>query len=155
MDRQINSQWKVELPKCVAPTTVYTMQQMVNGRFLDADTSGTWKAVTRPAQNTNSQRWRFTRVSDSVYTIQQMINGRYLDAYKSAGDENGVVTRTAQGDSTQRWILLPSGEEGVYTIQQQWAGFFLDARTDNWEAVATRHAQGDATQQWKLVMVAA
>jgi len=80
------------------------------------------------------------------YTIRQKSNGRFMDAYTS-GNDFSAVTRPAQNNSTQRWILSPVG--GVYTVQQRSNGRFMDAHeTSNDYSVVTRTAQNNDTQRW-------
>jgi hypothetical protein len=85
-----------------------------------------------------------------VYTIQQQSNGRFVDAHEIAGKDFALVTRTAQNNDTQRWILTPLG--GVYTIQQQSNGRFVDAHEIEGKdfALVTRTAQNNDTQRWVL-----
>ncbi len=64
----------------------------------------------------------FPPLSPGLYTIQQKVNNRFLDAYETTQNDFNVVTRTAQNNSTQRWILTPVGS--VYTIQQKSNGQF-------------------------------
>jgi len=92
-------------------------------------------------------------VLGGVYTIQQACNGRYVDAYTStaASHEYDLVTRPAQNDDTQKWIITPLGNN-VYTIQQKYNNRYVDAYT--YEALSheynlvTRGAQDDNTQRW-------
>jgi hypothetical protein len=37
--------------------------------------------------------------------VRQLSNGRLLDAYASSADDHGVVTRAAQDDDSQRWLI--------------------------------------------------
>lgn len=41
----------------------------------------------------------------AVYTIQQVAPHRFLDAHEGADRDFSVVTRSAQGNSTQRWLI--------------------------------------------------
>jgi hypothetical protein len=86
-----------------------------------------------------------------VYTIQQKSNNRFWDAHESSGNDFSVVTRTAQNNDTQRWILTPVG--GVYTIQQKSNSRFVDAHesSGNDFSVVTRTAQNNDTQRWVLM----
>ena len=127
----------------------YTIQQVSNGRYLDAHmvSSDDFRVVTRNAQNNPTQLWVFKRKADGVYTIQQLANMRYLDAHEGTHD-NSIVTRPAQGNTTQQWKVqkLPNG---TFTIQQRSNGRFMDAHEgikDN--DVVTRNAQGNNTQRW-------
>ena len=85
-----------------------------------------------------------------VYTIQQQSNGRFVDAHEIEAKDFALVTRAAQNNDTQRWILTPVG--GVYTIQQKSNGRFVDAHEIEGKnfALVTRTAQNDDTQRWVL-----
>jgi hypothetical protein len=44
---------------------------------------------------------------DGTFTVRQKSNGRLVDAHEVAANDFSVVTRTAQGNDTQRWIVDP------------------------------------------------
>ena len=84
-----------------------------------------------------------------LYTIQQQSNGRFVDAHEHSGEDFGLVTRPAQNNRTQRWMLIPVG--GVFTIQQKSNGRFVDAHEHSGEdSLVTRTAQNNDTQKWVL-----
>ena len=85
-----------------------------------------------------------------VYTIQQKSNNRFVDAHEIAGKDFAIVTRPAQNNDSQRWILKPLG--GVYTIQQKSNSRFVAAHEIAGRdfALVTRSAQNDNTQKWVL-----
>ena len=130
----------------------YTIQQMSNGRFLDAHETGSdFSVVTRGSQENFSQQWILRHLGDQTYKIQQKVNGRYLDAHQSSANDFSVVTRTNQNNDTQEWILTPIG--GIYTIQQQSRGRYLDAwqsSSKDFSAVTRLNQQND-TQLWVLI----
>ena len=86
-----------------------------------------------------------------IYTIQQQSNSRFVDAHEYAGKDFALVTRPAQNNDTQRWILRPVG--GVYTLRQQSNGRFVDAHEYAGKdfALVTRPAQNNDTQRWILM----
>jgi hypothetical protein len=87
--------------------------------------------------------------AQTIVTIQQVSNNRFVDAHEHAGEDFRVVTRTAQNNDTQLWIMtLVSGQ--VYTFQQLSNGRYLDAHEHSGEdfRLVTRPAQNNATQQW-------
>ena len=88
-----------------------------------------------------------------VYTIQQKSNNRYLDAHVTQARDYAVVTRTAQNNDTQRWILTLSGTN-TYTIRQRSNARYLDAHVTQARdyAVVTRTAQNNDTQRWILTL---
>lgn len=94
-----------------------------------------------------------TVLKAGTYTIQQKSNNRFVDAHENAGNDFRVVTRTAQNDDTQRWLLKPLG--GVYTIRQESSGRYLDAHEVSAKdfALVTRPVQNDDTQLWMLKQV--
>ena len=87
---------------------------------------------------------------DTIYTIQQKSNGRFVDAHVSAANDFSLVTRSAQNNDTQKWILTPVG--GIYTIQQKSNGRFVDAHVSAGQdfSLVTRPVQNNATQRWIL-----
>ena len=62
-----------------------------------------------------------------------------------------MVTRTAQSNDTQRWVVMPTGD-GSFTIQQLSGRRFVDAyeSATNDFSVVTRTVQNDDTQRWLI-----
>lgn len=89
-------------------------------------------------------------LKQGVYTIRQKSNNRFMDAHESSANDFSVVTRTAQNNDTQRWIIRPVG--GIYTIQQKSNNRFIDAHESatNDFSVVTRTTQNNDTQRWIL-----
>ena len=69
------------------------------------DDNNDFAAVTRPAQNNNSQLWIVVATGDGSHTMRQLRNGRFLDAHELEANDFGAVTRTAQNNDTQRWLF--------------------------------------------------
>jgi hypothetical protein len=90
-------------------------------------------------------------LDQGVYTVQQKSSGRFMDAYQSEAGDFSAVTRTAQNDDTQRWLLTPVGE--VYTVQQKSSGRFVDAHQDSGHdfSVVTRTAKNNDAQRWVFI----
>jgi hypothetical protein len=93
---------------------IHTVRQKSSGRLLDAyQSSGhDFSAVTRPAQNNDTQRWRFTPIG-MVHTIQQLSSDRFLDAQRSSADDYSAMTRADQDNDTQRWVAMHVAGEPV------------------------------------------
>jgi nitrogen fixation protein FixH len=93
------------------------------------------------------------RQLSGVYTIQQMSNDRYVDAHENSKNDYALVTRPAQNNDTQRWILTPLGDN-VYTIQQKRNRRYVDAHENskNNYRLVTRPAQENDTQRWILTL---
>ncbi|TXH20830.1 MAG: hypothetical protein E6Q95_04930 [Chitinophagaceae bacterium] len=89
-------------------------------------------------------------IQNGVYTIQQKSNNRFVDAHEYAAKDFSVVTRTAQNNSTQRWLIKPIG--GIFTIQQKSNNRYVDAHEIESKdfTVVTRTAQNNSTQRWIL-----
>ena len=85
-----------------------------------------------------------------LYTIQQQSNGRFMDAHENSGKDFALVTRTAQNNRTQRWMLIPVG--GVFTIQQKSNSRLMDAHENSGKdfGLVTRPPQNNDTQKWVL-----
>jgi protease II len=83
-----------------------------------------------------------------LYTIQQQSNGRFVDAHEYSGKDFGLVTRPAQNNRTQQWIVIPVG--GVFRIQQKSNGRFVDAYQSSGKdfALVTRPAKNNDAQRW-------
>lgn len=93
-------------------------------------------------------------VSPGIHTVRQKSSGRFVDAHEHDGRDFAVVTRTAQGNDTQRWRFTPVGT--VYVIQQASSQRFLDAYQSDGQDfdVVTRADQGNDTQRWVALPVA-
>ena len=94
------------LPLPLAAGT-YSVRQKSSNRFLDAHQNSPhdFSVVTRPAQNNDTQRWRFTPVG-MVHTIQQLSSDRFLDAHENTAKDYSAVTRGDQGDDSQKWVAM-------------------------------------------------
>ena len=85
----------------------------------------------------------------TLCTIQQQSNNRFLDAHDTAANDFRLVTRTAQNNDTQIWILTPLGNN-TFTLQQKSNSQFMDAHEIESKdfALVTRTAQNNNTQRW-------
>jgi len=74
-----------------------------------------------------------------------------VDAHQTEQKDFAVVTRPAQNNDTQRWVLTPLGDD-TYTIKQKSSGRFVDAHeiVERDFAVVTRSAQNNDTQRWVI-----
>jgi hypothetical protein len=90
-------------------------------------------------------------VTHQVLAQALIANGRYVDAHESDGQDFRLVTREAQNNDSQRWVLLPS-TAGSFTIQQLVNARFVDAHEDSAHdfSVVTRPAQNNDSQRWIL-----
>jgi len=90
------------------PDGEYTIQQTNTMRFLDAgeDAYNDYRAVTRPGQDNDSQKWVITATVDGAYTIQQKVNMKFLDAYEDSYNDYRAAMREAQDNDSQKWLLI-------------------------------------------------
>jgi hypothetical protein len=129
-------------------------------RYLDAyDSDNDNRAVTRPLQDNPSQWWYLARVegaADNIFTIQKVgtnegsAQGHFLDAYEDGGNDWRVVTRTAQNNPSQQWMVTRVGGTNSFTIQQRSNQRFLDAYSGRDWQVVTRGQELNDSQQWQL-----
>ena len=91
--------------------------------------------------------------AEGVYTIRQKSSGRFLDAHEIVEKDFRVVTRPAQTDDTQRWVLQPVAT--VHTIRHKNSGRFLDAyQTGSADfRLVTRPATTDDAQHWIVMPI--
>ena len=89
---------------------------------------------------------------NGVYTIQQKVNGHYWDAYEYEEKDYTLVTRGRQNNDTQKWIIIPLGND-VYTIQQKSNHRYVDAHEyeEKDYALVTRGRQNNDTQKWIII----
>lgn len=132
----------------------FTIQQKSNNRFMDAhsDSGNDFSAVTRTAQNNDTQRWELTALGQ-VCTIQQLSSDRFADAHESPDNDFSLVSRTAQNNDTQRWVFRQVPNKlSSYTIQQLSNGRYMDAHVTSGAdfSAVTRTIQSNKTQQWTL-----
>lgn len=73
---------------------------------------------------------------------------RFLDAHETAAEDFNVVTRPAQENNSQRWLLRTAGT-GVVTIQQLSNGRYLD--TESFRVVTNKKQPNNDTQRWRLL----
>jgi hypothetical protein len=96
--------------------------------------------------------------TQALVTMQQKENMRYLDASERRRKNYRAVTRTAQGNDSQKWVIKKVGD-GEFTMQQKVNMRYLDAyekkhnyRRRTYRAV-TRKAQGNDSQKWVIKKV--
>lgn len=125
-------------PTALTPGGTFTSDKGVEVRVIKALPGGFSVSIMDPADS-------------SVYTIRQRSNGRFMDAHEIEGKDFGLVTRLAQNNDTQRWIITSLGN-GSYTIRQKSNGRFVDAHEIEAKdfAVVTRGGQNNDTQRWVL-----
>lgn len=158
--------WKVKGPATVRLYDDYGevkgRTQLNNGTFgwpltgafsTSQDKTVIYKLVAENRAGKKTTKTLIVRVKDlqlrGTYTIQQKSNGRFLDAHEGSND-NSVVTRDWQNNTSQGWIFIPVGKNR-YTIQQKSSRQYMDAHEDsNDNSVVTRKKQGNTSQVWVL-----
>jgi hypothetical protein len=134
-------------PQNAAPVVLLTPTALMPGQTFNSNT-GIQVHVTRALSGGFSVS--ITDPTDAaIYTIQQKSNGRFVDAHEIEGKDFGMVSRPAQNNDTQRWVIIPLGNN-TYTMQQKSNGRFVDAHEIQQKdfAVVTRPQQHNNTQRW-------
>ncbi len=123
-------------PTALTPGNTFTSDKGVEVRVVKALPGGFSVSITDPADS-------------SAYTLRQRSNGRFMDAHEIEGRDFALVTRPAQNNDTQRWVITSLGKN-EYTIQQKSNGRFVDAHEIEGKdfAVVTRPAQNNDSQRW-------
>ena len=122
---------------------------MLNPITLEEDYSGDKQTIE---VNISIQRIIQLGGESKSYTIQQKSNGQYMDAHEDSANDFSTVTRPAQNNDSQRWIISPLGDD-TYTIQQKSNGRYMDAHEDseNDFSAVTRSAQNNDSQRWIIL----
>jgi hypothetical protein len=91
---------------------------------------------------------------DIVVTMQHQSSGRFLDAWDDGSHDWFVVTRPAQNNSSQEWLIRwDDSGTGAATIQQVSTGRYLDAHeieSLDFHLLTRPEQPGDATQNWQV-----
>jgi len=126
------------------PSYVVGIVAMANDDVMDVRQA----MGTDPYDNLGNN-WGYIGVIDSGKRItHDMLDDDVANDYK-------LVTRLAQDNDTQRWILTDLGDD-TYTIQQKSTSRYMDAHGDNALndlldfSVVTRPYQDNDTQRWIL-----
>jgi hypothetical protein len=73
-----------------------------------------------------------------------------VDAYQNSEHDFAVVTRNANNNDSQKWIVIPSGNN-TFTVQQKSSGRFVDAHEiEEKDALVTTPAQNNDTEPWLI-----
>lgn len=96
-------------------------------------------------------------IPPAIYTIQQRSNGRFLDAWDDGSNDWNVVTRPAQNNASQQWLVtFDDSGAAMATIQQMSTMRYLDAHeiAEKDFHLVTRPLQGfDKTQTWQVASI--
>jgi hypothetical protein len=128
--------------------SVYTIRQRSSGRFVHApkDAENGFHLVTRQDADNDNQRW--VKLSGRQ-TLQHLANGRFVDTREDPGNDP-LVTRPAENDTTQRWIVQAVAGTDSFTVRQNSSGLFVDARQLDGSdfGLFIRSSQENDTQRW-------
>lgn len=108
--------------------------------------------------DSNAQKFVFTRQSDGYYTIKNVNSGKMLDCF-GAGRTNGtnIQQYTSNSTAAQRWKVTNTGN-GYYTLTCKCNGLLADVsggRSANGTNIQMYTINGSAAQKWKLVPASA
>ena len=92
-------------------------------------------------------------IPPSIVTIKQRSSGRFLDAWDDGSNDWSVVTRPAQNNSSQEWMITwDDSGTSTGTVMQLSSGRFLDAHEiESMDyRLVTRPAQANDSQRWQI-----
>lgn len=93
-------------------------------------------------------------IPPAIYTIQQNSSKRFLDAWDDGSNDWNVVTRPAQNNPSQQWLVtFDDSGAAMATIMQMSTGRFLDAHEiepKDFHAVTRPRQTFDRTQIWQV-----
>ena len=96
-------------------------------------------------------------IPPAIYTIQQASHGRFLDAWDDGSNDWNVVTRPAQNNPSQQWLVtFDDSGAAMATIMQMSTGRFLDAHEiepKDFHSVTRPRQTFDQTQIWQIASV--
>lgn len=127
---------KLLTPNALQPGMTFTSDTNVEVHVINTLPGGFTVRVFDPNQS-------------GVYTIQQKSSKRFMDAHELEEKDFALVTRSAQNNDTQRWVLTLLGNH-IYTIRQLSNGRFVDAyETEEKDfALVSRTAEMNDSQAW-------
>ena len=93
-------------------------------------------------------------IPPAIYTIQQNSSKRFLDAWDDGSSDWNVVTRPAQNNPSQQWLVtFDDSGAAMATIMQMSTGRFLDAHEiepKDFHSVTRPRQTFDKTQIWQV-----
>jgi hypothetical protein len=93
-------------------------------------------------------------IPPAIYTIQQNSSHRFLDAWDDGSNDWNVVTRPAQNNPSQQWLVtFDDSGAAMATIMQMSTGRFLDAHEiepKDFHSVTRPRQTFDKTQIWQV-----
>jgi hypothetical protein len=96
-------------------------------------------------------------IPPAIYTIQQKSHGRFLDAWDDGSNDWNVVTRPAQNNPSQQWLVTFDDSGAAWaTIMQMSTGRYLDAHEiepKDFHSVTRPRQTFDQTQIWQVASV--
>lgn len=140
----------------------YKLVSAINNNYV-MDVNGGSKANFANVQlyednNSNAQKFVFTKQSDGYYTICNVNSGKLLDC-AGGGKVNGtnIQQYTANSTAAQRWKVTDVGN-GYYTLTCKCNSLVADVscgKAANWTNIQMYAANGSVAQRWKLIPASA
>lgn len=144
------------------PNGTYKLMSAINNRFVididGASLSDSANVQLYEDNETNAQKFIFTKQADGYYTISNVNSKKLLDC-SGAGKTNGtnIQQYTPNNTSAQRWKVTSVGN-GYYTLSCKCNGLFIDAAGGigtNGTNIQMYAANGTLAQRWKLIPTSA
>lgn len=148
--------WRVSVDNLFeSGANAHTIETAAGGRFLDAYqrsndeyNANEFKAITRPAQDNDTQQWIFTRIG-TVVSIEKENTDRFLDAYEN-GSGYKLTAKFQQNNDSQKWILVKGEGPKAYTMRQLSSRRFADAEGEDQVVTRLPNAEPVDTRRWIL-----
>jgi hypothetical protein len=110
----------------IKPKSVDGVLVGMEGGYLNSD-NGQKALLTRLNENTSSQ-FRFTRQSGGAYRIEAVSSGKSLEIADFSKADHAVVQQWKTSDAeNQKFIVVPTAEEGVYKILSYFSEKIIEA----------------------------
>jgi len=102
-----------------------------------------------------NQQFRFTRQNDGTYRIEVVSNGKSLEIANFSKENNAAVQQWKTSDAeNQKFIVVPTAQEGVYNIYSRFSEKIIDAaNTASAASVRQMNVQNSVNANWRLELV--
>ncbi|MGN0610362.1 MAG: RICIN domain-containing protein, partial [Ruminiclostridium sp.] len=105
-------------PSDIGSSFTSTIKCTSTGKFLTVDSNN--NVVALSCDNSNKQKWKFTKNSDNYYEIENVATGLRLDV-DNAGttDDTNIQVYNDNDSSAQRWGIY--GSQGSYVLKPKYS----------------------------------
>ncbi|KAA6302985.1 MAG: Protective antigen [Candidatus Ordinivivax streblomastigis] len=125
----------------------------IDGGYKNTD-DGQKARLVRNTGSVNLQ-FRFSKLDDGVYRIEPMSSGKSLEIADFSKNDGANIQQWRGSDAeNQKFIVVPTAEEGIYKILSCYSGKIIEAASLSSQAlICQRSDENQATALWQLVAV--